>query len=161
MLDPMWMQRGWEALRDTLAVDDATKRDMIQFLLDEGFWDKSALKWESAERKFNACLNPARNDYFKIYEIWALMKRFRRYQLLYAMADDLDFRPLEMMSTEERRQELLLRIAVAEEQLLKVKLAACAELETLDQPPEPVRVHPAFQEARGGFSRADKHSGGF
>lgn len=161
MLDPMWMQRGWDALRETLNVDDTTKAAMIRFLLDEGFWDKEHLSWEGAERRFNACLNPGRPEYFKIYELWALMKRFHRFQLLYAMAEDLSFRPLEPRPTEERRLELLERIAAAEERRNAEVSHARAELEKLDAAPDPVRVHPAFQESRGGFSRPDKHSGGF
>lgn len=161
MLDPIWMQRGYDALREMFNVDASTKRDMIQFLLEEGFWDKEHLSWENAERRFNACLNPARADYFKIYELWALMKRFRRYHMLHAMADDLAFRPLEPLPTEERRLELLERIAAAEEQMLAVCRPARAELEKLDAAPDPVRVHPAFQEGRGGFSKPDRHLGGF
>lgn len=160
MVDPKWMQRGWEALRETFNVDGATKRDMIQFLLDEGFWHKDRLTWEGAEKRFNDCINPTRDTFFKLVELWALMKQFRRFHLLEVMADDLGFRPLVQMPTEERRLELLERIAAAEEQMLAVVGPARAELDKLDAAPE-VRVHPAFQENRGGFSRPDKHSGGF
>lgn len=160
MLDPMWMQRGQDALRETLNVDDATKRDMIQFLLDEGFWNKDKLTtWDSAVARWNACMNPGKAEFFKTSELWALMKRFRRYQLLQAMAEDLAF-DLKPKATEERRQELLERIAAAEEWRNAEVGAARAELARMDEPTN-VRVHPAFQEGRGSFSRADSDATGF
>lgn len=42
--------RAYEALQETFRVDTRTRRDMIQFLFDEGFWDPDKLTWEAAER---------------------------------------------------------------------------------------------------------------
>src|SRR5690348_3465057 len=118
-LDIEWMQRGVDAMREMLDVDGATKRAMIEFLFEEGFWDRTTLKsWEAAEEKFTNCLNPSKKVYFKIGEVWALMKRFRRYHLLDAMLEDLGCYPRREKPTEERRIELLERIAANQEKLL-------------------------------------------
>jgi hypothetical protein len=155
MLDPTWMQRGWEALRDTLTVDDATKREMIQFLLDEGFWDRKRLTKAAAVARWNACMNPGKPEFFKLAEVWALMKRFRRFELLHAIVEDLCFERLKPKATEARRQELLERIAEVEGSLLTLLSAARAELDALDATPAPARLHPAIYDGRGMFSQGD------
>lgn len=161
-LNPQWVQQGLDALRATLDVDPALKRDMIQFLFDEGFWDEKKLQWESATSRFDGCLNPAKKDFFKFSEIWALMKKFRRHELFYAMADDLGFyRPREK-PTEERRLELLEEIATTQQKLLDHLTSKQAELARLDQPAGNVRMHPAVVEGRGSFSRnSDGEKGRF
>jgi len=159
-IDAGWMQKGLDALAETFSVDDQTKREMIQFLFDEGFWDKDKLTWSAAVTRFNECLNPRRPQFFKFAEIWALMKRFRRYALLHAMAEDLEFQPLRPLPTEARRQDLLERIATAEEQHLALIKAARAELDRLDAEPPVRRINPAFVDGDGSFCRGHG-TGGF
>jgi hypothetical protein len=159
-IDATWMQKGLDALNETFCVDDATRRDMIQFLFDEGFWDTEKLTWSAAVTRFNECLNPRRPQFFKFAEIWALMKRFRRYALLHAMVEDLEFQPLRPQPTESRRQDLLERIARAEEQHVALVKAARAELGRLDADPPARRMNPAFTEGDGSFCRGHG-TGGF
>lgn len=153
-VDEVWMQRGLDALDEMFRVSDATKRDMIQFLFDEGFWDKGRLSWAAAVARFNDCLNPNKPQFFKISELWALMKAFRRHGLLHAIADDLGYQALRQMPTEERRQALLERIAAGQEALAALLAHAHAELADLDTKPV-VRVHPALRDGRGAFCAAD------
>lgn len=168
-VDEVWMQRGLDALEEMFRVDDATKREMIQFLFDEGFWDVKTLKWTAAIARFNDCLNPSKERFFKLGELWALAKAFRRHGLLHAMVEDLGYQRLREKPTEERRQELLARIAVAQERMLAEVLTAKRELELLDEQPDRLRVHPAIHEGRGSFSQASAepeppplhHAGGF
>lgn len=153
-VDEVWMQRGLDALEDVFRVDDATKRDMIEYLFDSGFWNRDRLKWDAAVARFNDCLNPNKAQFFKVSEVWALMKAFGRDSLLHAMVEDLGYKPLHKLATEERRQELLERIATAEERMLFEVRAAKHELAELETQ-APVRVHPAIHERRGGFSVPD------
>jgi len=108
-LDAEWQQRGLEALRAMLDVDTRTRNEMIQFLMDEGCWDAEKLSWDGAIARWNDCLNPGKSSFFKIGEVWALMKRFGRQELFLAMAEDLgyDVRP---KPTEERRQALVAQL---------------------------------------------------
>lgn len=151
-VDEQWLQAGLDALEETFRVGDADKRDMIQFLFDEGFWNKEKLTWTAAVARFNDCLNPNKNQFFKLSELWALMKSFERPQLLQAMASDLGYQPLRQVPSDERRQALLERIARAEEQLLDLIASSKRELAELDAPDAKVRIHPAIHERRGAFS---------
>lgn len=153
-LDPIWMQRNLDALRETLDVDPAMRRDMIQFLFDEGLWDRETLSWSGAEARFAGCLNPSKQVFFKFSEILALMKRFRRYALLYAICEDLGFERPRQKPTEERRQELMQRLVDTEQKLLDELTAGRAELARLDEAPN-VHLHPAIKEGRGSFSQQD------
>jgi hypothetical protein len=152
--DPTWMQQGLDALRSTLDTDPAMRRDMVQFLLDEGFWSTDTLRtWDSAVARFNSCLNPHKSEFFKLSELWALMKRFHRHQLFLAMAADLGYevRPL---PTEARRQALLERIAVGLERCGWERDAVHAELARLEAhvaAPGP-RIEPAVREGTARFS---------
>ncbi len=84
-IDETWLQDALAALKATCDVDAHTRNAMIQFLLDNGFWDQEKLKdWTSAVAKFNSCLNPNKAEFFKIGELWALMRRFGRHQLGFA-----------------------------------------------------------------------------
>lgn len=86
-----WLREALGALKRTLDVDARSKNEMVQFLLDEGFWDKVKLStWESAIAKFNSCLNPNKSEFFKVGELWALSKRFGRHDLFLAMAIRFD-----------------------------------------------------------------------
>lgn len=150
-LDDQWFTGAGEALREMMEISPQAKRDMIQFLLDEGFWDAERLSWEAAVTRFNACLNPNKRDAtFKVSELWALAKRFDRHQLFVAIMHDLGYE-VRIRPTEERRQALLERIAVATEQCAKAIAGAQAELGRIDQAPAAPRV-PAAQ--RHHFSKA-------
>lgn len=102
-----WLRDALAALKRTLDVDARTKNEMVQFLLDEGFWDKEKLTtWDSAIAKFNSCLNPNKSEFFKVGELWALSKRFGRHDLFLAMAQDLGY-DVRRVPTTERHQQLL------------------------------------------------------
>lgn len=125
-IDETWAARAYGALREMLDVEPRLRRDMIQFLLDEGFWD-SSLKWDSAVARFNSCLSPNKSEFFKVGEIWALMKRFGRHQLFLLMAEDLGYE-VRPRATEERRQALLERLIEAAENCSHQLEEARAEL---------------------------------
>lgn len=138
-IDETWMRRAVEALKATLG-DDALKRDMIQFLFDEGFWDAEKLKWDSAVARFNGCLNPNKEEYFKLGELWALMKRFGRHQFFLAMAADLGYE-VRRIPSDERRQALMERVVEATEACTRAVDEARAEmarLDTADRSPRPL-----------------------
>lgn len=157
-IDEPWLRRAFDALKETLDSDPRLKREMIQFLLDEGFWDSKHLKWDSAVARFNACLNPARDDAFKVGEIWALMKRFGRHQLFLAMAEDLGYEA-RRIPTEERRQELLERIADASERHERLLGELHGDLVRLsEQAPSAAGAAPG-QVARLHFSRDGSRQG--
>lgn len=129
-IDDTWARQAFQALRQTLDVDDHTRKEMIQFLMDEGFWDAS-LAWPTAVARWNSCLNPTKSEFFKLGELWALMRRFRRHDLFLAMANDLGFEVRER-PTEERRQQLLEQLVRVEGDLLYEIQTARAQLERLD-----------------------------
>ena len=108
-IDETWLRKAHQALKQTLEVDSATRRDMIQFLFDEGFWDEKTLSWDSAVARFNDCNNPTKAQFWKLGELWALMLRFERLQLFHAMAESFGYevRPI---PTEARRIALLEKI---------------------------------------------------
>lgn len=126
-IDAAWTSRGLAALHATLDVDDHTRKAMIQFLFDEGFWDASRLTWDAAIAKWNDGKNPGKPTFFKIGELWALAARFDRHQLFLAMAEDLGYE-VRRTPTEERRQMLLERMAVAVEQCEQTLNTARTEL---------------------------------
>lgn len=160
MRDSVWVQRGLDALKATLDVDPVLKQQMIDFLLDEGFWDRRRLSDAAARTKFNACLNPGKPDFFKLSEIWALMKRFRRYELLFAMCEDMGFERPVQIPPRARRAELLRQLQ-AIDQLRDAQAAEVQRLlAQLDQeegegadelPSGVVRVHPAMREPGPAF----------
>lgn len=129
-IDDAWLNKAWRVLRDMLDVDAHLRKQMIQFLIDEGFWSKD-LEWPSAIAKWNACLNPQKGEFFKLGEIWALMLRFQRPQLFLAMAEDLGYQVFEL-PTEARRQAVLERIATATVRAEQELAAARAALERID-----------------------------
>ncbi len=111
-----WLREALGALKRSLDVDPRTKNEMVQFLLDEGFWDKEKLSnWDSAIAKFNSCLNPNKAEFFKIGEVWALAKRFGRHELFLAMAHDLGYEVRRVPSA-ERHQQLLEELATLQAQ---------------------------------------------
>lgn len=152
---PDWQQRGLNALRATLDVDSATKRDMIEFLFATGLWDREKLSWQAAVTRFNACLNPDKGDFFKLAEVWVLMKRFHRFDLLYAMAEDLGFAPLQERPTEARRQQLLERLAEAHERHAVALEELSGELARLGMPEDALRMHAAMGDPGAKFDVDD------
>lgn len=159
--DPVWLQRGLDALKATLDVEPVLKQQMIDFLLEEGFWDRRRLSDAAARTRFNACLNPGKPDFFKIGEVWALMKRFRRYELLHAMCADMGFEPLVQIPPRARRAELMRRLQERNQQHAAETAAIELELTMLeseegDSTPavrsDGVRVHPAMREPGPAFA---------
>ena len=149
-LSAEWRQRCLDAMRLSMDVHDDLKREMIQFLIDEGFWDQD-LKWASAVNKFNACLRPDDPTQFSNVALWALVKRFERFDWFYAMAADLGFE-VRRKSTEERKLELLERIAAAVEANNKTVGAALNDLQTLE-PALVSRLHRVIKDGdRPSFS---------
>lgn len=166
-LDVSWHQRGLDALKETLDVDARGKQQMIEFLFDEGFWDRETLSHKAALARFNAALNPAQPGFFKTSELWALMKRFQRFALLQAMVEDMGF-ALMPLPTEARRQDLMLRLAEALERNTTAMDAARAELERIDATPPPRPATPGIHGAGPKFDMRspdlhedDREKGGF
>lgn len=124
-IDDVWLRRAHQALTAVFDVDDRTRNDMIQFLFDEGFWDPEKLSHASALSRWRANLNPAKEEFWKVSEVWAISVRFRRPQLLLAWADSMGYEVRELPS-DERRQELLQRAV----ELLEGLEAAHAELQS-------------------------------
>lgn len=114
-LSPQWMRRGLQALRSTLRVDGRQRKKMIEFLFAEGFWKQERLSWDAAVARWNDCLNPDKAAFFKVAEVWALMKRFGNHDLFLAMAEDLGY-DVRRRPTDERRQELFARILKLQEE---------------------------------------------
>lgn len=108
-VEDAFFSNAFEALQETISSDRHVRKEMIQFLLDEGFWPAD-MKWDSATARFNACLNPSKPEYFKISELWALMRRFDRHHLFLAMAEDLGY--------EVRRRTDLERVQLLYEEIL-------------------------------------------
>lgn len=131
-----WLREALLALKRTLDVDPRTKNEMVQFLLDEGFWDKEKLStWESAIAKFNSCLNPNKAEFFKIGELWALAKRFDRHELFLAQARDLGYE-VRRIPTAERQQLLL-------EQLVELQASHTAAVEGIQAQLNQLQTAPA------------------
>lgn len=145
-----WQQRALNALKDTLDISQDYKRQMIQFLFDEGFWDENKLSWDGALSRYSGCLNPDRPECFRNVEIWALMKRFRRYAWLQAMADDLGFE-LHPVPSEERRQALLVRLTEGVERSNAV-LAEAMDLLKQGDGGRSVTIHRAIREGEASFA---------
>lgn len=130
-IEETWLHDALAALKATCDVDARTRNEMIQFLLDNGFWDQEKLKdWTSAVAKFNSCLNPNKAEFFKVGELWALMRRFGRHQLFLAMAADLGYE-VRVIPTEQRRQQLLEQLADAQLQLTQTTQRIAGQLERI------------------------------
>lgn len=153
-LDDEWFAYTRAGLTEMFSVDQSTKLQMIQFLLDEGFWDSERLSWDAAVTRFNACLNPNKRDaHFKTSELWALAKRFNRHHLFLALMQDLGYQ-VAVFPTEARRQELLDRIARATEACTAAVERANAELQRLPEDRGSVSKVTHFQHGRTAFSMA-------
>lgn len=121
--DTAWQQRGLEALREMFSVSGQQRREMIEFLFDAGFWDRKKLSWSAAEARWNDCKNPDKPAFWKLTELWALMRQFGRHHVFLAMGEDLEY-DLRRRPTEERLQALLERTAVQLERT-EAELADC------------------------------------
>jgi len=163
-LTAQWVQRGLDALKATLDTSAELKSEMIEFLFEAGFWDSSKLSFPAATARFNACMNPERrSEFFKVGEIWALMKRFNRHQFFLAMADDLGYR-VERIPTDELRLRAMERIADAleehntiQQRALEQVTDATAIINQLETAGPKQRIHPAVREG-GSFDLAE-HAG--
>lgn len=161
-IDAAWSARGLAALHAMLDVDDHTRKAMIQFLFDEGFWDAHKLTWDAAVAKWNDGKNPGKPTFFKIGELWALALRFDRHQLFLVIMEDLGYE-VRRTPTEERRQLLLERMTdavVSCEQTLNTARTELARLRLGSTPREvmprqrnaaPVRFDRDDDMAPGGF----------
>src|SRR5574337_634696 len=69
-VDAEWTRRGLAALHAMLDVDEHTRKAMIQFLFDEGFWNPEKLTWDAAIAKWNDAKNPAKPGFWKVGELW-------------------------------------------------------------------------------------------
>jgi hypothetical protein len=126
-VDAEWTRRGLAALHAMLDVDDHTRKAMIQFLFDEGFWNPDKLTWDAAIAKWNDAKNPAKPGFWKVGELWALALRFERHQLFLAVMENLGYE-VRRTPTEERRQLLLERMAAAVERCEQTLSTARTEL---------------------------------
>lgn len=145
-VDATWTRRGLAALHAMLDVDDHTRKAMIQFLFDEGFWDAHKLTWDAAIAKWNDGKNPGKPGFFKVGELWALAARFERHQLFLAMAEDLGYE-VRRAPTEERRQLLLERMATAVETCEQTLNTARTELARQRLGTRPREVAPRSSDA--------------
>lgn len=154
-LDDTWFERAFEALQETFRVDGRVRRDMIQFLFDEGFWDPGKLGWEAAEKRFAACLNRHKTDTnFKLGEVWALMKRFDRHHFALAMLEDLGYE-CRRKATAERQQDLLERALDALDRYESIAAGLRAELGRIATGTVVVQEARPTGLERPTFSRAD------
>lgn len=152
-IDECWLRKAHQALKATFEADSNTRRDMIQFLYDEGFWDPATLNWESAVSRFNDCNNPTKTQFWKIGEVWALMMRFERYELFQAMADSFGFE-VRALPSEARRIALLERILHLQENFDASQQELRSDLERLCAVPLEPRL-PSLPGRRPQFSRSD------
>lgn len=137
-LDAEWQKRGLDALKETLDVGTSSRNEMIQFLMDEGFWDAEKLSWDGAIARWNDNLNPSKNSFFKLGELWALMKRFNRHEMFLAMAEDLGYE-VRLRPTEERRQALVAQLVDALKSSEAAISAARSELSRLHSSDAPAQ----------------------
>lgn len=153
-IDATWTRRGLAALHAMLDVDDHTRKAMIQFLFDEGFWDASRLTWDAAITKWNDAKNPVKPTFWKPAELWALAARFDRHQLFLAVMEDLGYE-VRRTPTEERRQLLLERMTAAVESCEQALNTARTELARMHHSSNPRAVAPAAAGQVVRFYRED------
>lgn len=129
-IDETWIEAAYVALEETLRVDKHVRKQMIEYLVEEGFWSRD-MDWDKLEAKWSANINRNRSEFFKVGELWALMRRFGRHHFFLALAQDLGYYCVPM-PTEARKQALLERLAAAEERAANEIAAARAELQRLE-----------------------------
>jgi len=148
-LSKEWMQRGLNALKETVDPDPEIKRQMVEFLIEEEIW--TDIEYEAALAKFNTNLNPNKVGHFKTSEIWQLMKRFDRHQFFLLMAEDLGYE-VRRKPTEERRMELLERQVRAQEDFNRILEQCGGDLRRLGTEGVALRIHPAVASGIGAFA---------
>lgn len=139
--DPAWSQRALEALREMFAIDNHQRKVWIEFLFDEGFWDRDRLSWDAAIARWNDNLNPGKPAFWKPSELWALASRFGRHHLFLAQAEDLGYE-VRRRPTEERRQQLLEHLAEQMDATERALSDARAQLARLQEAPTDRTVTP-------------------
>lgn len=153
-----WQQKCLQAMRDTLDVNGDIKREMVQFLLDTGFWAPEKLDWDAAVVKFNTCLRPDSRENFSNLQLWALMKRFDRHAWFKAMADDLGYE-IRRKPSDERRSEILERFVLALETNQRLLSELSADRDLLEAVGGSQHVHRALRQGPGNFSLPDDTAG--
>jgi hypothetical protein len=119
-IDETWLRRAFGAMSEMLDVDTRTRDQMIQFLIDEGFWPEGNFKdFNSAIARWNSCKRSNTSEFFKMGELWALALRFGRHHLFAAIMVDLGYETPRLRPTEERRQELIERSIAVQEQCMQ------------------------------------------
>lgn len=148
-VSPEWSQRAMNVLQETLDVHPELKVEMVKFLIDNGFWSDK-LTAHSAMSRFNGNLNPDRpGEFFKLSEVWALMKRFGRHALFVAMAEDLGYE-VRRKPTDERILDAVERLAHELQRSNDAAQLARQQLGFLTEV-HPLRIHPVFQRGAGAF----------
>lgn len=135
-IDETWLRRAFGAMSEMLEVDTRVWNEMIQFLIDEGFWPVDNFKdFNSAIARWNSCKSATKSEFFKFGELWALALRFGRHHMFLAAMADLGYETPRLRATEERRQELMERATAAQErcaQALQDISGQLARLEPFD-----------------------------
>ncbi len=151
-LTPQWFQRGLNALREQMDPSPQAKRAAIEFLLDNGFWGKDGLTYESAESRYNNNLNPAKPTQFKSSEILAVGIYLGRRQYVDFQASEMscEVRPI---PTEERHQRLLEEVINSFARHNELLERVSGQMDIAKLAPY-LRVHPAFIEG-GAFAHGD------
>lgn len=150
-LDASWQQRAVDALRADFDTSPQLKRDMIEFLFEVGLYKAETLQYEAAKTRFNGCLNPGSQYFFKFSEVRALSRRFERFESMRLWAEDTGHEPLRRMASEARVQLLLERICAALESNKDTVQVALRDLSCLGIK-VPVHLHPAIASGDGGGS---------
>lgn len=137
-LTPEWFDRAHKALRrDFGDIPDGLRVQMIQWLLDNGFWDRSRLTWDSAQQRWADCLHPGKHQKFGLLEVLALATAFNRtaFASLFPGREEVTDRTL---TTAERLSATLSQAAALAHELIA----------TLGYSPvRDPRMHPRMREA--------------
>lgn len=150
-VDPTWVQRALNALKEDFDVHPDLKAQMVQFLFDSGLWDAKRLTWEAGISRFNGCLNPGRPEHFKLIEVLAMARRFERFAMFRMQADDYGFE-LRRRPSEERRQELLEQLVAELRRSNDIAERARVDLGLTSAPVVPGRTHPAVMDGSASFA---------
>ncbi len=153
-IDETWLRRAHQAVKAVFDVDEHTRNDMIQFLFDEGFWDRDKLDWTAAITKFRGNCNPSKSEFWKISEVWAISLRFRRPHLMLAMAESMGHATYEI-PTEARRQALMTRMVELHERFDEQRAELQADMQRLAVAPVPERL-PSVPGQRPIFSMKEE-----
>lgn len=139
--DESWLRNAYDALKAMFDVEPHVKTAMIQFLFDEGFWDKESLTWDAAVARYDANKNPNKTAKWSPGELLALAIRFNRPQFFIMANDELGLETRQK-ATEERRQDLQQRHVKALERFNREQGGYGAAMARLDAPEDPKRPIP-------------------